>query len=75
MGAEMKTTGDLRKALAKAAVDVLDGRISIEKAQTLHKLARNITDSLYSEAKIDALQKDLGREVAKFGAMPIGGEG
>jgi hypothetical protein len=71
MGAEIKTTGDMRKQLAKAAMDVVEGRMSIEKAQTLHKLSRNITDSLYSEAKIGALQNDLGREVAKFGEMPI----
>ena len=72
MGAEIKTTGDMRKELAKAALAVIDGKMSIEKAQTLHKLSRNITDSLYSEAKIGALQKDLGREVARFGEMPIG---
>ena len=72
MGAEMNTTGDMRKVLANAALSVIEGKMSIEKAQTLHKLSRNITDSLYSEAKIGALQKDLGREVARFGQMPIG---
>jgi len=72
MANEMKTTGDMRRELARAAIAVVEGRMSIEKATTLHKLSRNITDSLYSEAKIAMIQKDLGRDVATLGSMPIG---
>ena len=72
MRTEIKTTGDLRRQLAKAAMAVINGEMSIDTANVLHKISRNITDSLYSEAKIENLQKNLGREVAKFGEMEIG---
>lgn len=72
MVTEIKTTGDMRKELARAALAVVNGEMSIDKAVTLQKISRNITDSLYSEAKICALQHSLGQEAARFGELLIG---
>lgn len=69
---EIKTTGQLRATLAKAAKDVLDGNLEIEKADVLHKLARNITDSIYSETKIKMFQHDLKEALEPLGALPLG---
>jgi hypothetical protein len=68
----MKTTGQLRAALAKAAEDVLCGKLDIEKATMLHKLSKNISESLYSETKIAMFRKDSGLKPERFGMLLLG---
>lgn len=69
---ELKTTGQLRTMLAHAAKGVMQGTLEIDRAQALHKLAKNITDSLYSETKISMFQHEIGATVGKLGDMPLG---
>ena len=69
---EIKTTGQLRAMLADAARQVMDGDMDIERANALHKIAKNISDSLYSETKIAMFPVDIGQQIDKFGAMEIG---
>lgn len=71
---ELKTTGQLRTMLAHAAKGVMQGTLDIDKATALHKLAKNITDSLYSETKIAMFQHEINQTVAKLGEMPLGDE-
>ena len=68
----IKTTGQLRTVLANAARDVINGSLDIEKASTLHKLAKNITESLYSETKIAMFNHDSGSAAHTMGELPIG---
>ena len=68
----MKTTGQLRSALARAAEDVLSGQLDVEKATMLHKLSKNISDSLYSETKIAMFRRDVGLKPVAFGRLAIG---
>lgn len=70
---EIKTTGQLRAMLANAAKGVLNGDLDIERASALHKLAKNISDSLYSETKIAMFRNEVGQAIEKFGNLPIGG--
>ena len=70
---EIKTTGQLRELLAKAAQDVLTGDLEIEKATALHKLSKNISESLYSETKIAMFQNEIGRTVHEMGSLPLNG--
>lgn len=70
---EIKTTGQLRAMLAKAAKDVINGDLDIERATALHKLAKNISESLYSETKSAMFNHEIGSDVPKMGDMPIGG--
>lgn len=69
---EIKTTGQLRTVLAKAAQDVMSGVLDIDKANALHKLAKNISDSLYSETKIAMFSKEVGAEIPQMGSLDIG---
>ena len=69
-----KTTGELRTLLANAAKWVLNGDMDIDKAMALHKLAKNISESLYSETKIAMFRKEIGADIGKFGDLPLGSE-
>jgi hypothetical protein len=69
---ELKTTGQLRTLLANAAKGVMQGQLDIDKAAALHKLAKNISDSLYSETKIAMFRREAGQDLEKFGEMLIG---
>jgi hypothetical protein len=71
---EIKTTGQLRELLANAAKSVLDGSLDIEKAMTLHKLAKNISESLYSETKIAMFNNEIGKTIPAMGDLPLGGK-
>ena len=70
---EIKTTGQLRELLANAAQNVLDGSLDIEKATALHKLAKNISESLYSETKIAMFSHEVGKTIPEMGNLPLGG--
>ncbi len=72
---ELKSTGQLRSLLANAARAVLDGSLEIEKATMLHKLSKNISDSLYSETKIAMYRREAGLKPEAFGKMKIGDPG
>ncbi len=69
---ELKSTGQLRSLLANAARCVIEGTLEIEKATMLHKLSKNISDSLYSETKIAMYRRDAGMVPERFGKMAIG---
>ena len=69
---ELKTTGQFRTLLANAAKGVMQGALDVDKAQALHKLAKNISDSLYSETKIAMFRRESGQDLEKFGEMLIG---
>jgi hypothetical protein len=59
--------------LANAAKGVLNGDMDIDRALALHKLAKNISESLYSETKIAMFSHEIGQDVPKMGDLPLGG--
>ena len=69
---EIKTTGQLRTLLANAAKGVLNGDLEIQKAEAIHKLAKNISESLYSETKIAMFRNAVGQTIEKFGELVLG---
>lgn len=71
---EIKTTGQLREMLANAAKGVLNGDLDIERATALHKLAKNISESLYSETKIAMFSHEIGKEIPEMGNLSLGGK-
>ena len=71
---EIKTTGQLREMLADAAKNVLNGSLDIDKATALHKLAKNISESLYSETKIAMFSHEIGKNIPEMGNLPLGGQ-
>lgn len=70
---ELKTTGQLRAMLANAAKGVLNGDLDIERATALHRLAKNISESLYSETKIAMFSHEIGIDIPTLGDLPLGG--
>lgn len=72
MSKKIETTGQLREMLANAAKGVLNGDLDIERATALHKIAKNISDSLYSETKIAMFAHDAGKAAAEMGTLKIG---
>ena len=70
---EIKTTGQLRELLANAVKGVLNGDLDIDKATALHKLAKNISESLYSETKIAMFSHEVGKDIPEMGDLPLGG--
>lgn len=71
-GLSVRTTGQLRTLLANAALSVLNDSLEIEKAAMLHKLSKNISESLYSETKIAMFRKDSGLKPERFGQLSLG---
>ena len=69
---EIKTTGQLRQMLVNAAKGVLNGDMDLDRALALHKLAKNISESLYSETKIAMFRNEVGETIAEFGKLPLG---
>ncbi len=69
---KLETTGQLRTLLANAAKGVMNGDLDTERATALHKIAKNISDSLYSETKIAMFRRDADLKLDEFGAMPLG---
>lgn len=69
---QIKTTGQLRTMLANAAKAVMNGSMDIDRATALHKLAKNITESLYSETKIAMFSAETQQTIIKMGELPIG---
>lgn len=71
---EIKTTGQLREMLVNAAKGVLNGDMDLDRAMAVHKLAKNISESLYSETKIAMFRNEVGKSIAEFGKLPLGDE-
>lgn len=69
---QIKTTGQLRTILANAVKGVLNGDLAIDKAMALHKLSKNISESLYSETKIAMFRKEASLGMENFGSLQLG---
>jgi len=69
---DVKTTGQLRTLLANSAKAVANGSMDIPRAEALHKIAKNITESLYSETKIAMFRHETDQTAEKFGELPLG---
>lgn len=69
---KISTTGELRTFLANAILGVNNGDLQLDKANVIHKLAKNISESLYSETKIAMFRQEVGQTIDKFGSLPLG---
>lgn len=68
----IKKSGELRAFLCDAISQVESGKMDTEKARNITKLAAQVTENLYAEAKVAKLQLELGAEAAKFGSLNLG---
>ena len=75
MSKRIKTSGDMRDYLTGLMADVQSGRVNIDKASQITKMAAQVHESLYSEVKIARLKFELTKETHRFGKLELGGEG
>ena len=67
----IQTSGELREFLCNMIVGIKNGDLELNKATQITKMAEQITNSLYSEMKMQSLQIQAGEKYAKIGAMSI----
>jgi len=53
---------------------VSDGTLPSDEARNIAKLAAQINENAYAEIKAAKLQIELGREVSKWGDLPVSSE-
>ena len=63
----------MRDYLVGLMVDVQAGRVNIDKASQITKMAAQVHESLYSEVKIARLKFELTKEAHRFGDLDLGG--
>lgn len=55
-------------------IEVKEGRIDIDKARNITKLAGQVTESFYAEVKIAKTRVEAGEVLTALGDMKIGSE-
>lgn len=70
--AKIKTSGQLREFLCSSINQVANGTMDTDKARNITKLAAQVTENLYAEAKIAKLQIEMEGEASKFGDLSLG---
>ena len=64
----------MRAFLVDAMTKVSDGTLPSDEARNIAKLAAQINENAYAEIKAAKLQIELGREVSKWGDLPVSSE-
>jgi hypothetical protein len=70
--AKITTAGELRQFLCSAINAVGNGTMDTDKARNITKLAAQVTENIYAEAKVAKLQLELGAESERFGELQLG---
>lgn len=71
MQKKIKTAGDLRAFLCDAIQKVEGGEMDVEVARNITKLAAQVNESIYAEAKIAKLKVEQGEKPDSFGLLGI----
>jgi hypothetical protein len=74
MASQIETAGQLRTFLCNMMLGIKNGDIEINKATQITKMAEQITNSLYSEMKMQQLQIDAGAKYYAIGHLPLGAD-
>lgn len=67
----IKTSGELRGFLADILVGIRDGKVDVEEANAIAKVAGQINQSLAVEVKAAVEMQRLGKDAAAAGTMKI----
>lgn len=65
----IRTSGDIRRALAQAMVDVRTGDLSTEKGMCIAALSKEITSNLQVEVNVAKVRIQLGETGASMGKL------
>lgn len=66
---KITNTGQLREFLCGCINGVANGTFDAAKARDVTKLAAQVNESFYSEARVAKTQVELGREAAELGKL------
>lgn len=72
MSKKLKTAGDLREFLCEAIQKVESGVMDFETARNITKLAGQVNESIYAEAKVTKLNIETNKPIGSFGSMQLG---
>ena len=71
MSNSIRNAGHLRAFLLDTMSEVRAGTLKVEQASVIQKLAAQVNENLYAEAKVSKLQKDAGFAVPELGELPL----
>ena len=73
MAKTIQSAAQLREFLANSLLGIRNGDIKIDQAMAITKMAAQVHESLYSEAKVAQVQIALGRAAAvpEVGALKL----
>jgi hypothetical protein len=53
-------------------LDVREGRLEVDKASVIQKIAAQVNENMYAEAKVAKLRADAGEALSGLGDLPLG---
>lgn len=68
----IKTTADLREFLCETMQGVANGTVEVDTARNITKLAGQVNESIYAEAKLAKLALETNTPVQPFGSIVLG---
>ena len=71
MSEEIKTTGQLRKALLEAINDVKCKHLDVDRGMCMTKLASQVNESMRIEIMANRLLVEMGTTTQELGALPL----
>ncbi len=71
MQKSIRTAGQLRAFLCDAMTDVREGRLAVDKASVIQKIAAQVNENMYAEAKVAKMRRDAGEVVQGLGELPL----
>lgn len=67
----LKTTGDLRKLIARQLRALETGDLPVDKASAIAKMARALNDSFFAECRVAKLHFEQPEAAEKFGSLSL----
>jgi hypothetical protein len=71
MSTAKNTTGNIRKMLIQALEQASTGKLSADDGKNMIGLANQISHSMQTEVKAQAMALKLGHNVEKFGSLKV----
>lgn len=69
----ISSAGELRAFLCDAMVDVRAGTLEVDKASVIQKLAAQVNENMYAEAKVAKMRADAGEALPRLGELTLRG--
>ena len=69
----IQTAGHLRAFLCDAMTDVRSGLLDVDRASVIQKLAAQVNENMYAEAKVSKMRADAGETLPGLGDLALRG--